>query len=206
MSEIPTTGVEFQPRSHDSSHCALPPKLHLFSLSGAQFCPLYCEHVELDLHSPGCYKLIMILPKSPRMHCCKIPPDGNSSHGFPGSSGELGLVGCPHVNLSGPGQGWFLDSLPVCAPGPKYRYSHYLEPGRADTSPGPSGRQPAPVTFLAPAPQLLVQALGRARMHQTLAARSYPEHLTWRAAGVHEPTLQTTPTPLPILDLGDDHV
>ena len=41
----------------------------------------------------------------------------------------------------------------VWTSGLKYHYSHYLETGRADTRPGPSGGEPALETFLAPVPQ-----------------------------------------------------
>lgn len=67
------------------------------------------------------------------MHCCKSPPDGNSGHIFPGEWMGTWACVCLYLNLSGPGQGWLRDFLPVWAPGPKDHYSIYLATGRADS-------------------------------------------------------------------------
>lgn len=162
-------------------------QLHLFPPPRSQFCPLYCEQVELDLHSPGCYEL-RCLQYCESLHACIATNHHQmaiAATASQGSGWEHVLVCHPQVNLSGHGRGGFLISLPVWSPRLKDRYSHYLETGRADTRSGPGAggpAPPAPVNFLAPVPHLTAQALGRARTCQLLATRSYLEHLMQRAA------------------------
>lgn len=89
----------------------------------------------MDPHSPGCDKLYHL------QFCGSLPACITENHhqmaivatSFQGSGWERGLVCCLYLNLSGPGQGWLRDFLPVWAPGPKDHYSIYLATGRADS-------------------------------------------------------------------------
>lgn len=92
---------------------------------------------------------------------------------------ELQLLIHVDIHLDKDRGGFFIPCLSR-VPGPKDACSHSLEIGEVDSRPGPSGRQPTPITFLAAMPHLPMQAPGEQGCNNS---RSDLEHLMQRVAG-----------------------